>query len=121
MRKTKIEVKANIAIHADNCKAAWFLVDNWCKKKPYITDSNKKAEIDSTNGELAQFGINIITFFPKNICKTGWKYAIDNFIKCSNNELITLFIMSIEAESATYIEEFFIICYCQVDKFDSLI
>ena len=39
-------------------------------------------------------------------------------MKYSDNNLIILLIMNIEAESTIHIEEFLPICRCQVDKFD---
>lgn len=41
-------------------------------------------------------------------------------MKCSNNNLITLLIINIGAESATHIEESLTICHCQVDILDCL-
>lgn len=43
---------------------------------------------------------------------------MNDFTKCSNNNLITPLIMNIGAKFATYIEKSLIICYCQADKFD---
>ncbi len=39
-------------------------------------------------------------------------------MKYSDNNLITLLIMNIRAESATHMEESLTICYCQVDELD---
>lgn len=81
-----------------------------------MADSNGDAEIDLTNMELAKFDVHTETFLAKSICKTCCKWAIDDFMKCSNNNLITLLILNIGAEFATHIEKSFTICHCQVDE-----
>ena len=111
MQKTKIEVKANIATHADARKTAELTVDNWCDKTIDMADSNREAEIDPTNVELAKYGVYTKTFLANSICKTHYKWAIDDFTKCHNNNLIILLIMNIKAESATHMEESLIICH----------
>ena len=70
--------------------------------------------------ELVEFGVYTKTSLADSIYKTCRKWAIDNFMKCSNNNLITLLIMKIEAKSATQMEESLTICHCQVDKLDYL-
>ncbi len=57
-------------------------------------------------------------FLANSVRKTCRKWAIDDFTKCSNNNLITLLTMNIVAESATHIEESLTICRCQVDELD---
>ena len=69
---------------------------------------------------MAEFGIHTKMFLVDNRCKTCRKWAINNFIKCSNNNFITLLIMNIGAESAIHIKEFCTTCHCQVDKLDYL-
>ena len=118
MRKTRIKVKANITAYADAYKATRLIVDNWRDKTTNIANSDGKAEIDPVNIELAKFGIHTKMSIVDSIYKTCCKWAIDNFMKCSNNNLITLLIMNIEAESATHIEKSLIICYYQVDILD---
>ena len=115
MRKTRIEVKANIAARADACKTAQLVVDNWRNKTTDMTDSNGKAEINSTNVELAKYGVYTKTFLAESICKTRCKWTIDDFTKYSDNNLITLLIINIEVEFATHIEESLTIYHCQVD------
>lgn len=83
-----------------------------------MAESNGKVEIDFTNVELAKFSIHIITLLANSVRKTCCKLRIDNFTKSSNNKLITSLIMNIRAESATYMEEYFTIFYCQVNKLD---
>ena len=68
--------------------------------------------------ELAEFSVYTKTSLADNICKTCHKWAIDDFMKYSNNNLITLLIMNTEAESATHIEESLTICHYQIDKLD---
>ena len=81
-----------------------------------MANSDGEAKIDPTNMELAKYDIDTKTFLADSICKTRCKWAIDDFTKCSNNNLVTSLIMNIEAESATYMGESFTICYCQMDE-----
>ena len=118
MQKTRIEVKANIVTRADACTAAWLAVDNWCDKTTDIADSNGEAEINPTNVELAKYGIYTKTSLGDSIRKTCRKSAIDDFTKCSNNNLIASLIMNIGVESTTYMEKSLTICHCQVDELD---
>lgn len=76
-----------------------------------MVDNNRKAEIDFTNVELAKFCVHIIMWLADSVCKTCCKWAIDDFIKCSHNNLITLLVMNIGAEFATHMEESLTICY----------
>lgn len=99
---------------------AQLAVDNWCNKTIDIADSKEKAEIDSTNVELAEFGIYIIMSLANNICKTCHKWVINNFTKYSNNDLIILLIMNIEAEFTIYREKSLTIYCCQVNKLNCL-
>ncbi len=57
MRKTKIEVRANIIIYTDTGKAIWLAVDDWRNKTTDKADSNGIAEIDPTNVRLVEFGV----------------------------------------------------------------
>ena len=77
-----------------------------------MADSNGKAKIDSTNVELEEFGIHIVTLLADCVHKTRCKWAINDFIKCSNNDLITSLIINIGVESATHMEESLIIYCC---------
>ncbi len=83
-----------------------------------MADSNKEAEINPTNVGLAEFGVYTETSLADSVRKTRCKWMIDDFTKCSNNNLITSLIMNIGAESATHIKESLTICCCQVDELD---
>lgn len=83
-----------------------------------MTDSNKKTKINLINIKLIEFGIQIITFLVDSIHKTCCKQAINNITKYSDNNLIMLLIMNIQAQSVTYIKESLTICHCQMDKLD---
>lgn len=85
-----------------------------------ITDSNRKAEINSTNMELAEFGVHIIIFLIDSIYKTCCKWAIDDFIKYCNNDPIMSLIINIGAESAIHIKELLTICHCHINKLNCL-
>ena len=118
MRKTRIKVRSNIAIHADARKVAQFAVDDWHDETTDIANSDGEAEIDPTNVGLAEFGVQTKTFLADNVCETCRKWAIDDFTKCSDNNLITLLIMNIGAESATHMEESLTICRYHLDELD---
>ena len=83
-----------------------------------MANSDRTAEIDSTNVELAEYGIHTKTSLAESIRKTRYKWAMDDFTKYSNNNLITSLIINIGVESATHIEKSLTICRCQVDKLD---
>ncbi len=73
MRKTRIEVRANIAAHADACKAAQLAVDNWRNETTDMTNSDGEAEIDPTNVGLAEFGVQTKTSLADSVRKTRRK------------------------------------------------
>ncbi len=83
-----------------------------------MADSDREAEIDPTNVRLAEFGIQTKTSLANSIRETRCKWAIDDFTKCSNNNLITLLIMNIGAEFTIHMEESLTIRRYQVDEFD---
>lgn len=112
MWKTRIEVKTKIATWTNTGKTALFAIDNQCNKTINITYSNKKAEIDPANMKLVKFSIQIKIFLANNVGKTCGKWAIDDFIKYSNNNLIILLIINIKTEFTTYIVESITICHC---------
>ena len=85
-----------------------------------MADSNGKAEIDFTNVELPEFSVHNVMSLADGICKTCCKWAIDDFIKCSNNDLIMSLIINIGAESTTQMKESTTICRPQIDKLDCL-
>ena len=118
MRKTKIEVRADIAARADARKAAWLAVDNWGDKTTDLADSNGEAKINSANIELVEFGVQTKTSLANSVRQTRCKWAIDNFTKYSNINFITSLIMNIAAESTNHMEESLLICCCQVAKYD---
>ncbi len=83
-----------------------------------MADNNGEAEIDPTNRGLAEFGVQTKTSLVDNVHKTCCKWAIDDFTKWSDNNLITWLILNIEAESATHMDESLTIRRCQVDELD---
>ncbi len=99
IRKTRIEIWANIAARADTLKAARLAHDIWRDETTYMANSNAKAEIDPINVELAEFGVCTKTSLADIICKTRRKWAIYDYTKYSNNNLIISFIINIEAKS----------------------
>lgn len=77
-----------------------------------MVNSNKKVEIDHQNIELIELSVQTKAFLVDSIDKTWCKWAIDNFTKYSDNNLIILLIMNKRAKFITYMEESLIICYC---------
>lgn len=116
MQKTRIEIRANIAIYADACKAAQLAVNNWSNKTIDIADNNRKAKIHFANVKLVKFCIQIKMSLIDSVQETCCKWAINNFIKYSNIHFITSLIVNIGAESANYIEKSLFICHCQMVK-----
>lgn len=118
MRKTRIEVRDNIAARADAREAARLAVDDWRDKTTDMADSNGEAEIDSTNVESVEFGVQTKTSLADSVRETRRRWAIDNFTKYSDINLITSLIMNIGAESANHMEESLLIRRCQVAEHD---
>ncbi len=118
IRKTRIEVRADIAARIDAREAARLAVDDWRDKTIDMANSNGEAEIDPTNVGLVEFGVQTITSLADSVRKTRHKWAIDDFTKYSDNNLIISLIMNIGAESATHMEQSLTIHRCQVDELD---
>lgn len=116
MRKTRKEIKVEIATYVDTHVTTRLVVDNQYKKTTNITDSNREAEIDFTNVGLVEFGIQTKTSLIDSIQETCRRQAIDDFTKCNDNNLIISLIINIGAESAIYNKESLITCRCQVNK-----
>ena len=70
MQKTRIEIRADIAVHAIAHKAAQLVVDNWRNETTDMANSNGEAEIDPTNVELVKYGVYTKMFLTDNIRKT---------------------------------------------------
>lgn len=83
-----------------------------------MANSNKKAKINPANIELIEFAIETKMFLADNIQKIHLKWAINNFTKYNNINLIILLIMNIRTEFANHIEKLLIICSCQVAKYN---
>lgn len=118
MWKTRIEVRADIVACADALEITRLVVNDWRDKTTNMADNDGDDEIDHTNVELVEFDIHTKIFLIDNIRKTCRKWAINNFMKCSDNNLITSLIINIGAESVTYIDKSLTICRCQVDELD---
>ncbi len=73
MRKTRIEVKVDIAARADAREAARLAVDDWRDETTDIADSDREAEIDPTNVGLAEFGIQTETSLADSVRETRCK------------------------------------------------
>lgn len=67
MQKTRIEVKADIAAYPDTREVAWLAADNWRNKATKLADSDKKAEVDSSNVRLVEFGVKTNTSMADSI------------------------------------------------------
>ncbi len=73
MRKTWVEVKANITACIDAHEVTWLAVDDWHNKATDMTNSDGKAEIDPTNMELAEFSIHTKMSLANSIRETRRK------------------------------------------------
>ncbi len=105
MRKTRIEVRADLAAHADACEAARLEVEDGCNNLSDVADNDGEAEIDFPNVGLVEFGIQTQTSLVDNVHETCRKWAIDDLTKGRHNNLITSLIMNIGAEISTYMED----------------
>lgn len=76
MRKTRIEVRANITIWVDACKATRLAADDCCNLTIDKDDSNDEADIDSANRDLIEFGVHTKTLSAKNVQKTRCRWAV---------------------------------------------
>ena len=70
MQKTKINIKPNIIAYTDAYKVAQLSANNWYNNTSKIANSNGEAEIDFTNIELIEFGIQVVMFLINNIRET---------------------------------------------------
>ncbi len=73
MRKTRIEVRADIAACAHACEAARLAVDDWRDKTIDMVDSDGEAKIDPINVGLAEFGVQTETSLADSVRKTRRK------------------------------------------------
>lgn len=94
IKKTRIKIGAKITVCVDAHKITRFAIDNWRNEIIDMVNSGKKAEIDPINVELAESGIDTKTSLADNIHKTCPKWAIVDFNKYSDSNLITLLIMN---------------------------
>lgn len=120
MRKTRIEVKADTVVRADACEARRLAANNWRDMTIDIADSNDKANNNSTNMDLVEFGVHIKTLLADSILETCRKWAIKDYINSNNINVITSLIINLGAENANHIENFLLIRHCQIAKFDCL-
>ena len=57
MRKTRLEVKADLTIRVNTYETAQLEVKNRCNNLSDMVDNNGEAKIDSSNMRLVEFGI----------------------------------------------------------------
>lgn len=71
IRKTRIEIKANLVTYADACKAVKIAVDNWYNNLLDIANNSEdKTDVDFANIDLAQFGIHTKILLADSVRKT---------------------------------------------------
>lgn len=118
MRKTRIEVRADIVAHADTCEGARLTTDDWQDETIDMADSNNEADINCANVDLVKFGVYNKTLLANNIRKTCRKWAVKDYTNSSEIKVIILLIMNLRAENANHVEDSLLICHGQVAKFD---
>lgn len=89
MWKTRVKIRADIAACVDTRKVTRIVVDNWRNETTNMDNSDGDTDINFTNVELAEFGVYTKISLANSICKTCRKWTIDDFMKCSDNNLIT--------------------------------
>lgn len=71
MRKTRIEVRADLFAPADIREAVKLLANDWRDNSLNIADGRKdKADVDSTNIDLAEFGIHTEILLANSVKET---------------------------------------------------
>ncbi len=118
MRKTRIEVRTDLAARADTCEAARLEVENGHDDLSDVADNDGEAEIDSPNVGLLEFDIQTQKSLADSVRETRRKWAIDDLIEGRHNKLIMSLIMNIRAEISTHMEDSLTIRRGQVDEFD---
>ncbi len=73
MRKTRIEVRADIAARADAREPARLAVDDWRDETTDMADNDGEAEIDPTNVGLAEFDVQTETSLADSVRETRRK------------------------------------------------
>ncbi len=118
MRKTRIEVRADLAARADTREVARLEVEDGCDNLSDVADNDGEAEIESPNVGLVEFGIQTQTSLADSVRETRHKWAIDDLTESRHNNFITSLIMNRGAEISTHKEDSLTIRRCQVDEFD---
>lgn len=120
MRKLRIEVRADIVARADAREAAKLAADDWRHETvDIVDDSNDKADVDSANIDLAEFGVHTETSLADSVRKTRRRWAIEDYTNSSKIDVITTLTTKLKAEISTNKEDFIPIRRCQVAEIDS--
>lgn len=121
MRKTRIKVKADLVAHADACKAAKLAVDDWCDNSPNIANDNEdKANGDSANIDLAEFGVHTETLLANSVKETCRRWVMEDYTNSSKIDVITTLITNLKADISINKKDSIPVYSCQVAKMDGL-
>lgn len=118
MKKTRIEVKANIIAQADAWEATRLIADDYCNVTINMADNNDEANIDSVNVDLLEFGVQTKNLLAVSVQETCHRWAVEDYINSNEINVIISLIMNLGIENANYIEDFLLIHFCQVAEFD---
>lgn len=117
MRKTRIQVQANIVARADVRKAAKLAADDWNDEPNNMVDNDDKADIDSANVDPVEFGVHNNILLVDSVRETRRKQAVEDYTNTSEINVITSIIINLGAENANHMEDSLYICRCQVAEY----
>ena len=118
MRKSRIEVQADVVVRSEAWELAKLGADNWHNQgsQPFNNDIDTNKGLALVN--LAKFrlpGKTSLADAVKEICK---KWLINNYLISNKIDLITSMITSLGIAVANHLEEFIVICLCQMSEVD---
>lgn len=67
MRKTRIEIRADIIAQGNACKTASLAADDWRNLTIDMADSNNEANIDFANMDLVDIEVHIKTLLADSV------------------------------------------------------
>lgn len=112
MRKTRIEVRADIVARANAREVARLAADDWPDVTIDMADSDDEANIDSANVDLVGFGVHTKTLLVNSVRETRCRWAVEDYTNNNKINIIISLIMNLRAENANYIEDSLLICCC---------
>lgn len=99
IRKSRIEIKADLIAHTNACKVARLVTNDWHNTTVDITNNrNDESNDNGTNINLAKFEIYTKILLIDSVRKTHCRWAVDNYTNSSKIEVITILITNFKSE-----------------------